>query len=288
MILEVSNLNKTFGNKQVLRNVNMSIGEKEIISFVGPNGAGKSTTLKCIANFILPDSGKIKICGYDLNKERQKALINLACQIESPGLFYNLTGYENIDFIKNLYQTPAHVIKIAMNFIDIGDKLNNKVSTFSTGMKKRLAIGLAIMLNHKLLILDEPTNGLDFNSVIKLRKLLKHLKDDMNMSVIFSSHNLSEIEKVSDRIIFIKDGEIINVDDIIKDYYYEIELNKNISKYLSNNNILFKQNTDNRYIISSLDSLNKFLRIAINNSCKILSIEKNYHSLETIYERIYQ
>lgn len=100
VILEVKNINKSFSRKQVLKNININIGEKEIVSFVGPNGAGKSTTLKCIANLIFLDSGEIKICDYDLVKERQKALSNIGCQIEAPGLFYNLTGAENIDFVK--------------------------------------------------------------------------------------------------------------------------------------------------------------------------------------------
>ncbi|MDD7305359.1 MAG: ABC transporter ATP-binding protein [Peptoniphilaceae bacterium] len=191
MILEVKNLNKSFAGKQILKNIDMNVSEKEIVSFVGPNGAGKSTTLKCITNFIFPDEGTITICGHDLVKERQKALNKIACQIESPGLFYNLSGNENIEFIKKIYKTPSQIENLAKDFIDIKDKLKNKVSTYSTGMKKRLAIGLAVMIYPKLLILDEPTNGLDYNSVIKLRKLLKSLKEEFDMSIIFSSHNLS-------------------------------------------------------------------------------------------------
>lgn len=156
-------------------------------------------------------------------------------------------------------------------------------STYSTGMKKRLAIGLAIMTNPKLLILDEPTKGLDFNSVLKLRRLLRSLKEEFQMSIIFSSHNLSEIEKISDRIIFIKEGEIVNVEDDVSDFYYEIEVDTSISDIIKKVELNFRIKDDKTFIINNIKDLNSFLKMVLNsflkmvydNSYKLIKIEKN-------------
>lgn len=207
-MLKVENLKKSFGSNHVLKDVNLHVAPGEIVGFVGPNGIGKSTTLKCIAGFLFPNGGQIEIDGVDLAKNRRKALRPLACQIESPGLYYDMTGKQNVRTVAKLFKLPKEKEEEAIAFINIGDGINKKTSTYSMGMKQRLALALAIMRSPKLLILDEPTNGLDPTMTKHFKDTILELGNDRNMAILFSSHQLDEMSDIADRVIFLKDGVI--------------------------------------------------------------------------------
>lgn len=207
-MLKVTHLKKSFGNNHVLKDINIELAAGEIVGFVGPNGIGKSTTLKCISGFLFPNGGSISIDGIDLAKNRRKALKPLACQIESPGLYYDMSGKQNVRTVAKLFHIAKDKEEEIIDFINIGEAIHKKASTYSMGMKQRLALGLAIMRSPKLLILDEPTNGLDPTMTKQFKDTILELGHERNMAILFSSHQLDEMSDIADRVIFLKDGII--------------------------------------------------------------------------------
>ncbi|MFA6941591.1 MAG: ABC transporter ATP-binding protein [Clostridiaceae bacterium] len=210
-ILEVNKVSKTLKKNKILNNISFSIDEGEIVGFVGPNGAGKTTTLKVITNLLYQDEGKVTIAGYDVSKNREEALSNIGAIIENPGLYTFLTGRENLEFIRKLRKISKEKMEDIIKFTGLKERIDDKVNKYSLGMKQRLALGMSLLTSPKLLLLDEPTNGLDPTGVEELRKTLKELSKQDNTSIFISSHQLSEIEKICDRVIFIKKGRIINL-----------------------------------------------------------------------------
>lgn len=287
-ILEVKNLSKYFGKFQALKDINFDIESGEIVGFIGSNGSGKSTTLKIIANFIFPSEGEIYIDGYSLKTHREKALENISCQIESPGLFYDLTGEENIKAVTSLYEVKEDDLKKAIAFINIGDNLKRKVKNYSMGMKQRLALALAIMVKPKLLILDEPTNGLDPTSVLKLREILYKLAKEEDISILFSSHQLGEVEKIADRTIFIKEGEIINFPELNKknDFYY-LTVNEIPKDYVEKWKIRNREDGKYEILFKDFDTLYNILTVLKEENISVLSLYEEAVTLEDVYKELY-
>ena len=208
-ILRVEHLVKSFGRTRIIKDISFSVGSGEIVGFVGPNGAGKTTTLKLVTNLIFPDSGRITVSGVDLLKEREKALSHLSGIIENPGLYTGLTGKENLDFIRRLRGVSREKYDEVVEITGLGDRLSRKVKKYSLGMKQRLAIGMCLLSSPDFLILDEPTNGLDPTGTMELRELIVKMAKEYGVSVLFSSHMLDEVGRISDRVIYIKDGELL-------------------------------------------------------------------------------
>lgn len=208
-ILRVEHLVKSFGRTRIIKDISFSVGSGEIVGFVGPNGAGKTTTLKLVTNLIFPDSGRITVAGFDLLKEREMALSHLSGIIENPGLYTGLTGKENLDFIRRLRGVSREKYDEVVEITGLGDRLSRKVKKYSLGMKQRLAIGMCLLSSPDFLILDEPTNGLDPTGTMELRELIVKMAKEYGVSVLFSSHMLDEVGRISDRVIYIKDGELL-------------------------------------------------------------------------------
>ncbi len=179
-------------------------------ALLGPNGSGKSTTMKCIANLVFPDkNSSIRIAGFDLFKSRNQALSPLSALIESPGLYYNLSGMDNLKLFANLRKISKQRLEEVIEFSGLGHAIKKKASDYSMGMKQRLALAIAILPNPTFLILDEPFNGLDPQGVFDLREVIKGLAKE-GCGILFSSHQLLEMEKISSRNVFIKAGEIVS------------------------------------------------------------------------------
>ncbi len=290
--LEVKNLKKSFKNTQVLKGVTFSVGKQEILGFIGPNGSGKSTTMKCIATLLFADEGQISICGYDNIKERSLALSSMSAQIESPGLYYNLRGIDNLKLFASLKNTDKARVAEIIKFINIEKNLQRKVSEYSMGMKQRLALGIAMLSKPKFVMLDEPTNGLDPDGVISLRKTIFDLRD-AGTSFLISSHQLSEIEKICDRVIAIHNGKVQDIStyvDNLQRYHLSVdnvELTKNILKL--NNSSINYEFSNNIFEIAFNDSaeLNIFLDDLRANKISILEISKVVSDIEDIYLEIY-
>lgn len=282
-VLDVLNLCKSYGNHLVLDDISFSIRENEIVGFIGPNGAGKSTLMKCLCGLIHMDSGNVTICGHDIQSQREKALSHQASLIESPGLFFNMTGYENLEIFASLKNVSKDKLQQMADYTRIGDYLKKPVSSYSLGMKQRLALSIALLSSPQFLMLDEPMNGLDPSGVFELRKELRKMVDEYGMSLLISSHQLNEIEKIADRIIYIENGKIKEVEKQEQTITYQIRVNKIITDHQ------FRKLSDFLYefSIQNQNELSVYLHKLEREGVQLLDITNTSDDLENMYTRIY-
>ena len=213
-LLECQNLCKSFGKKQILKNVSFEIDEGDILAFIGPNGSGKTTTIKLILGLQSIDEGKVIINGYDIKKDFVKAISNVGAIVENPDTYMYLTGWQNLKLIANMYKgiTNEKIMEI-VKLVDLEKRINDKVSKYSLGMRQRLGIARALINNPNILILDEPTNGLDPEGIKDLRILLKKLAKE-GLGILISSHNLAELESFCNKVLIIDNGTIIETSEV--------------------------------------------------------------------------
>ena len=282
-VLDVLNLCKSYGNHLVLDDISFSIRENEIVGFIGPNGAGKSTLMKCLCGLIHMDSGNVTICGHDIQSQREKALSHQASLIESPGLFFNMTGYENLEIFASLKNVSKDKLQQMADYTRIGDYLKKPVSSYSLGMKQRLALSIALLSSPQFLMLDEPMNGLDPSGVFELRKELRKMVDEQGMSLLISSHQLNEIEKIADRIIYIENGKIKEVKKQEQTITYQIKVNKIITDHRLRklSDFLYE------FSIQNQNELSVYLRKLEREGVQLLDITNTSDDLENMYTRIY-
>lgn len=209
-ILETNHLSKQSGNTYRVNDLSMAVPENCVYGFLGPNGAGKSTTLKMILGLIHPSQGSIKLFGKVMNSANRLSILRqTGSLIENPGGYGHLTGLENMQIIQKLKGVNEAEISSALKTVRLYDQRDKKLSNYSLGMKQRLGIAMAILGNPKLLILDEPTNGLDPAGIQEMRQLICSLPKERNMTVIISSHLLSEIEQMADQVGIIHHGRML-------------------------------------------------------------------------------
>lgn len=224
MIIKVNNLDKFYKSKQVLKNINFEISTPSIIGLVGPNGAGKTTLMNCITNLINYQNGDIEILGKS-NKDAE-IFKEISFMQDNRVLYPYLTGYDHLKYICDIQNIDYKEIKNISEKIGINSYLNMKTKEYSLGMKQHLLIAMAIINKPKLIIMDEPLNGLDPDSIIATRELIKELHND-GTTILISSHSLSELGFITSDIIFIKNGEIVIENDYtnmdsIEDRYKKI------------------------------------------------------------------
>lgn len=189
--------------------------EGDILGFIGQNGAGKTTTIKLILGLQNITSGKVYINGYDIEENFKKAIENVGTIVESPDLYMYMSGYENLKLVANLYKNvDKKRIDEIVKLVGLENRIKDKVSKYSLGMRQRLGIAQALLHRPKLLILDEPTNGLDPEGIKEVKVLLKKLAEQENMAILISSHNLAELDTFCNKISIIKNGEIVETNDI--------------------------------------------------------------------------
>ena len=251
-VIKVRNISKTINKKKILDNINFDIYEGEIVGLVGKNGAGKSTLLKIMTGLYSYDEGEIYYYNYNLKTDYEKAMSIVGTLIENPDMYGNLTGKKNLELFKSMFKgIDEGTVEEIVRIVEMEKYLGKKFKTYSLGMKERLGIASSLINKPKILILDEPTNGLDREGIKKIMKMLKELKDT---TIIISSHMLNDIEELCNKIIFINDGKIdsikikqndkkknivFEVDDfskarlIIKDYC----INENLEVYESDDTI---------------------------------------------------
>ncbi len=209
-IVKTNGLTKRYSDNLSVNNLNMSVKEGRIYGFLGPNGAGKSTTLKMLLDLVKPTAGEIDIFGKRLNsKTRSGILRNIGSLIESPSYYGHLTGVENLKILQTLLDVPKKNIDEVLRIVRLDRQQNKKVSAYSLGMKQRLGLAGALLSFPKLLILDEPTNGLDPAGIQEMRELICSLPEKYGMTVIVSSHLLSEIDQMAEDIGIIANGKMM-------------------------------------------------------------------------------
>jgi len=208
--IETENLSHQFASgKNILDNITLQVPSGSIYGFLGPNGAGKTTTLRLILGLLKKQSGRISIFGQTFEKNRVGILRKLGSLIETPSLYGHLTAAENLLLLQKIYQCPKTRIPEVLELVGLSDTAHKKVSQFSLGMKQRLSIAVALLNHPELLILDEPTNGLDPNGIIEMRELFKRLNQEQGITILISSHLLGEIEKLVSHVGIIHKGQLL-------------------------------------------------------------------------------
>ena len=213
-ILEIKNVSKYFGKTKVVDNLSFDVKAGEILGFLGPNGAGKTTTIKMILGLLSIDEGTITINGYDVKKDFEKAMEYIGGIVENPDLYGYMTAVENLKLYAKLRGIEYGEVYKILEKVGLEKSMNQKVSKYSLGMKQRAGLALSLLHSPKILILDEPTNGLDPVGIKDLRDILKSLAKNNNIAVLVSSHILSEMELMCDRVVVINEGKFIKAQEI--------------------------------------------------------------------------
>jgi ABC-type multidrug transport system ATPase subunit len=214
VVINTSNLTFDFGKQTVVKSLSLQVPEGSIYGFLGPNGAGKTTTIKLLLNLLQIQEGSIHIFGQELQSNRLSILAQIGSLIEQPAIYLHLTGKENLLNRALLLQVSAKRVDDMLDLVHLTQTANKKTGQYSLGMKQRLGIALALLGDPKLLILDEPTNGLDPNGIIEVRELLIDLVAKHDKTVFISSHLLAEIERMATHVGIINHGELLFQGDI--------------------------------------------------------------------------
>lgn len=216
-VLELQSLTKRYGNRIAANQISFSISEGEIFGFLGANGAGKSTTIKMLTGLITITSGDAFICGNSVKYAFEKAMNCTGAIVEIPEFYTYLTGYQNLKYFAKLsnIKDKSQIDKV-VSIVGLTSRIHEKVSKYSLGMKQRLGVAQALLNSPKLLILDEPTNGLDANGIREFRNLLKNLAKQNKIAILISSHILSEMQNLCDTIGIIDNGVLLEINNIDK------------------------------------------------------------------------
>jgi len=289
-VLEVKDLKKRIGKSEIIKGISFYIREGEIFGFLGPNGSGKTTTIKMLVDLISMDSGSISVLGKDIKKDREEALMNIGAVVENPELYSYLSGYENLMQIARIRGISKEKIHEVIELVGLQDRVKDKMKKYSLGMKQRLGLAAALLSDPKLLILDEPTNGLDPNGIIELRLLLKKLAKENGMSVFVSSHILGEIQQLCDTVAFIENGVITSIesmDMVTSSLIYVIETSKNEKTQTllqSIEGIVLVKEAEIGYVIELSDiKPSQVLKEIISKDIEVNSFTKHFKELEERY-----
>lgn len=213
--LSVKGLKKRIGKKEIIKGLDFDLKRGEVFGFLGPNGAGKTTTIRMLVGLIRPTAGTIEICGYNVEKNFTKAMEQMGCIVENPELYSYLTGWENLEhFARMIPNVERSYMDEVVKLVRLEERIHDQVKTYSLGMRQRLGIAQALLGKPKVLILDEPTNGLDPMGIREMRSFIRFLAEEEGLTVLVSSHLLSEIQLMCDRVAIISRGTVIKVDTV--------------------------------------------------------------------------
>ncbi len=293
-VIEIKNLTKRFKNLTAVDQLNLNVYKGDVFGFLGPNGAGKSTTIRMLLTLIKPDNGTIKIFGKDLQKERLAILKNVGSIVEKPDFYGYLSAYKNLEILGRIsgIEVTKNLIMKNLELVGLESRYKSKVKTFSHGMKQRLGIAQALLHDPELIILDEPTTGLDPMGMKEIRDLIIHLSKELNKTIFLSSHLLNEVEMVANRMIIINKGttkvegevkELLNKNRLFVTIEVEnpdtaLDVLKNsqwISKMKNQINATFEFNID----ANEIPHLNKFLveqNVLVNSIIPRRSLEEYF------------
>ena len=289
-VLKCDNINKVIKKKQILNNVSFELNEGEILGFIGPNGAGKTTTIKLILGLQSITSGMVKINGYDVQKDFVHAIERVGAIVENPDFYMYLSGCKNLELVANMYKgVTKERIDEVVKLVGLENRINDKVSKYSLGMRQRLGIAQAIINKPNLLVLDEPTNGLDPEGIKELREFLVKLSKEENMAIFISSHNLAELESFCNKICIIKNGEIIEnssieelkSEKIDEKNIYTVEIND--TKLLEKDEKISIIDGTHFKLIIEKENVPEFIEMLINKNVKIYEIKEERVSLEEAF-----
>ena len=289
-VLELKNVNKTYGKRKVIDNISLEVKEGEIYGFLGPNGSGKTTTIKMILRLISSDSGEIKVNGYDVKKQFEKAMECIGAIVENPDMYKYMSGIDNLRLHARIRNIDEQRVNEVLEMVDLKDRKKEKVSKYSLGIKQRLGLALTLLHKPKVLILDEPTNGLDPAGIKKLRDILKEIAHKENVAVFVSSHILSEMQLMCDKVAVIDSGKIVKIEDM-SDETNEIEvvdirvedIEKSIQTIKERFGIEATKKEHSIEINISTESLPEVVKELAMADVKIRAVIPKEHNLEDIF-----
>src|SRR5665213_3215460 len=297
MVFSTEGLSFNFGNQQVVKSLSLKVPEGSIYGFLGPNGAGKTTTIKLLLNLLKTQEGSIHIFGQELQSNRIKILSQIGSLIEQPAIYLHLSGKENLMNRALLLQVPEQRVDDMLKLVHLTDAAYKKAGKYSLGMKQRLGIALALLSDPKLLILDEPTNGLDPNGIIEVRELLIRLVTQHQKTVFISSHLLSEIERMATHVGIINHGELL-FQGSIKDLealsqplvQIEVEHTADAANFLTRNNFTITDVNEHHLFTpyTSKQHMGEINALLNQNGYVVYSINKQQKDLEKLFLSITQ
>jgi ABC-type multidrug transport system ATPase subunit len=297
LVINTNGLTFDFGNQTVVKSLSLQVPEGSIYGFLGPNGAGKTTTIKLLLNLLQTQQGSIQIFGKDLKNNRLEILAQIGSLIEQPAIYLHLSGKENLLNRALLLQISEARVNEVLNIVHLTDAAHKKAGQYSLGMKQRLGIALALLSDPKLLILDEPTNGLDPNGIIEVRELLIKLVSEHKKTVFISSHLLAEIERMATHVGIINHGELLfqgSISDLeaMSKPAVQIETDNTIdaANYLKKNSYNVIEVNDTHLFVpyTSKQEMGKLNKQLIEAGYTIYSITKQHKDLEKLFLDITQ
>lgn len=292
-VLEVKDVYKKLGKREVIKGINFSVGKGEIFGFLGPNGAGKTTTIKMMVGLIHPDQGSICIDGADIVKSGNKARSKIGAVVENPEMYNYLSGMANLKMLAEVRNIPKRNIDEVVELVSLTDRIGDKVGKYSLGMKQRLGLACCLLPKPKLIILDEPTNGLDPSGIIDFRDIIKKSVQEMGASVFISSHILSEVEQLCTTVAFINQGEIKGIENItegsMEDETEILSIKVRPSPLVmgileSIDSIQEISNKDSEYtIVAEKSASSKIIKTLVEKNIDVYEVYKKHNSLEQRY-----
>jgi len=297
VVINTDGLTFDFGSQTVVKSLSLQVPEGSIYGFLGPNGAGKTTTIKLLLNLLQTQQGSIQIFGKELKSNRLEILAQIGSLIEQPAIYLHLSGKENLLNRALLLQIGEARVNEVLKIVHLTDAAHKKAGQYSLGMKQRLGIALALLSDPKLLILDEPTNGLDPNGIIEVRELLIKLVSEHKKTVFISSHLLAEIERMATHVGIINHGELLfqgSIHDLeaMSKPAVQIETDNTVdaANYLSRNNYTVAEVTDTHLFVpyttkQQMGNINKLLN---DMGYNVYSIIKQHKDLEKLFLDITQ
>jgi len=297
MVIRTEGLTFNFGDQTVVKSLNLQVPEGSIYGFLGPNGAGKTTTIKLLMNLLKTQHGSIHIFDKELQSNRISILSQIGSLIEQPALYLHLSGRENLLNRALLLEIPSSRVEEMLDLVHLKDAANKKAGQYSLGMKQRLGIGLALLSDPKLLILDEPTNGLDPNGIIEVRELLIRLVSKYQKTVFVSSHLLAEVERMATHVGIINHGELLfqgSIDELqaLSQSLVQVEAENTVdaANFLKRNNFEVTEVNDHQLFVPYTDKkqMGELNALLNKNGFTVYSINKQQKDLEKLFLAITQ
>jgi len=297
MVISTEGLSFNFGNQQVVRSLSLQVPEGSIYGFLGPNGAGKTTTIKLLLNLLKTDQGSIHVFNQELQSNRISILSQIGSLIEQPAIYLHLSGRENLVNRALVLQVPEKRVDEMLDLVHLTDAANKKAGKYSLGMKQRLGIALALLSDPKLLILDEPTNGLDPNGIIEVRELLIRLVTQHKKTVFVSSHLLAEVERMATHVGIIHKGEMLfqgSIKDLeaISQPQIQVEVNETVdaANFLKKQGLAVNEVNDEHVSVpfTSKTQMGEINTLLNQNGYTVYSIRKVNKDLEKLFLDITQ
>ena len=289
-VLKVLDVTKKIKKKEIIKGISFEIERGEILGFLGPNGAGKSTTLRMIVVLSRPSSGEINICGQSITHNYVKAMSHVGCIIEGPDLYTYMSGYKNLEMLGAMSEgVTKKDIDEAVELVGMGKRIHDKVEIYSMGMKQRVGLAQALIHKPKLLVLDEPTNGLDPQGIHEFRQIVKGLAKERSISVLISSHLISEVELMCDKVCIINQGSVIknaSIDEIIgAGEVFWVMNNPKKGQQLLKNNFQIEAVIHNNQLTAVVDvqSLPKINQALIQAGIELQYVSTKNRTLEDLF-----